>query len=430
MKYIYQQHNWTDFKWNSEVISAMVEKVSRKIGHLNGRLSSIGFNAQMQATVESVSMDIIASSEIEGISLNTQEVRSSVARKLGIKIKDEKEPTHYIEGIVSMMMDAIINHDKPLTEDRLFGWHAALFPTGYSGYEKINVAQYRKDPMKVISGTFGRERVHYEAPKAEDVPDEMTKFIEWVNNPAFPPSLIKSAIAHLWFVVIHPFDDGNGRIARAIGDMLLSQSDDSKVRCFSMSMEINKEKKQYYRILEQTTCTDNSDITEWIKWYLECMERSITESEALLSGVLCKSVFWRTHVGVALSERQQKGLNIYLDGYEGKLTTKNWARLLEISTDTAGRDIKDLVEKNILRPVQGRVRDVAYNLVYTREELLLATLSDIAIIDSSATHWISAIHHGQEHIQERITDLDFQRMEQGEMTLEDIACKYFAYLSD
>lgn len=430
MKYIYQLQNWTEFNWNPELVATHVDIVSRKIGHLNGRLSAIGFNAHMQATLESVSMDIIASSEIEGISLNTQEVRSSVARKLGLKIKDEKEPTHYIEGVVSMMMDAIINHDQPLTEERLFGWHAAMFPTGYSGYEKINVAQYRKDSMKVVSGTFGRERVHYVAPEAELVPDEMNKFIEWINNPAYAPSLVKSAIAHLWFVAIHPFDDGNGRIARAIGDMILSQTDDSISRCFSMSMEINKEKRQYYTMLEHTTCKADKDITEWVVWYLSCMERAVAESEALLSGVLSKSVFWRTHAGKPLSERQQKGLNIYLDGYEGKLTIKNWARLLEISTDTAGRDIKDLVDKDILKAVKGRVRDVAYNIIFTREELLLASLENIVITDTPVSHWISANFHGQEDVMERISSLDFQRMEQGEVSIEDLACKYFAYLSE
>lgn len=428
-KYIHESETWPAFTWDAATVSVVLERVNRHIGQMAGRLAVIGFEGMMQTTLESITHDIVASSEIEGVALNTQEVRSSVARKLGITIKDEREPSHYINGVVSMMLDAVMKFDEPLTHERLFGWHAALFPTGYSDMEPIDVAQYRNHPMKVISGTFGRERVHYVAPEAERVPGEMETFLQWFNDQHnYPASLVKSAIAHLWFVTIHPFDDGNGRISRALSDMVLSQTDGSRFRYFSISREINREKKHYYDILERTTSRTSSDLTEWILWYLGCIDNAVTESETLLSGVLSKARFWQSHAGVALSERQQTGLNIFLDGYEAKLSVKNWARLLDVSQDTASRDVKDLVAKQILRPVKGRVRDVSYAIIYSNEEELLSHLSELNIEETSDQHYLTAIYDNMQQLRERITALDYERCQQGEFDLQALACKYFAYI--
>ena len=327
-----------------------------------GRLNAIGFDAQMSANAEMLSNDIINSSEIEGISLNVNQVRSSIARKLGIPSDTDEPSSHYVEGIVEMMLDAVSHYQQPLTHDRLLGWHNCLFPNGMSGYSRIDMAQYRKSEMKVVSGFYGREKVHYEAIPAQDVPKEMDIFLDWFNTDIKAPTYLKSAIAHFWFVCIHPFDDGNGRIGRAIADMALSQADDSPMRFFSMSRQINKDKKSYYDVLERVSRQVDVDITEWLIWYLDCMERAISASDKVLSRILQKAAFWQNHAHVAFSERQNKVLNIYLDDYIGKLTVKNWAKLCKVSVDTASRDIKDLVEKGVLEAQQGRMRDVYYGI--------------------------------------------------------------------
>ena len=327
-----------------------------------GRLNAIGFDARMSAQAEMLSNDIVNSSEIEGIALNVKQVRSSIARKLGIPSDNDEPSSHYVEGIVEMMLDATSHYRLPLTHERLFGWHNCLFPTGMSGYSRIDVAQYRKGEMKVVSGNYGREKVHYEAVPAQDVAKEMDVFLDWFNTDATAPTYLKSAIAHFWFVCIHPFDDGNGRIGRAIADMALSQADDSAMRFFSMSRQINKDKKSYYDVLERVSCQSDADITEWLTWYLDCMERAIHASDEVLSRILQKAAFWQHHAHVAFTERQNKVLNLYLDGYSGKLTVKNWAKHSKVSVDTAARDIKDLVEKGVLEPQQGRMRDVFYGI--------------------------------------------------------------------
>ncbi len=336
-----------------------------------GRLDAIGFDARLSANAEMLSNDIINSSEIEGISLNVQQVRSSIARKLGIPSDTDEPSSHYIEGIVEMMLDAVSHYSQSLTHDRLFGWHNCLFPSGMSGYSKIDVAQYRKGEMKVVSGFYGREKVHYEAVPAQDVPKEMDVFLDWFNTDIDSPTYLKSAIAHFWFVCIHPFDDGNGRIGRAIADMALSQADDSAMRFFSMSRQINKDKKSYYDVLERVSRQTDVDITEWLIWYLDCMARAINASDEVLSRTLQKAAFWQNHANIAFTERQNKVLNIYLDGYIGKLTVKNWAKHCKVSVDTASRDIKDLVEKGILEPQQGRVRDVFYGIRCDDNTLLI-----------------------------------------------------------
>lgn len=360
--YIHEYEDWHLFTWDKDEINLKLCDVNKKVGHLMGRLSLIGFDAQMSAVVEALSYDIIASSEIEGVELNNVQVRSSVARKLGVKIFDSTESSRYVDGIVEMSLDATENYDKILTNERLFGWHNCLFPTGWSNSVEIDVAKYRSGGMKVVSGMFGREKVHYVAPPAEKVAEEMKRFLDWFNSRETYNDYVKSAIAHLWFVCIHPFDDGNGRIGRAIADMALSQAESSKMRFFSISYQINKDKKRYYEILERTQ-KGNRDITEWISWYLDCLIRSIEHSDELLSKVLNKAIFWQKHTDVAISERQREVLNLYLDGYPGKLTVKNWAKRVKVSADTAARDIKDLVEKGVLIPQQGRVRDVFYGIV-------------------------------------------------------------------
>lgn len=373
--YIYEHKAWPSFSWNKELVNIKLNEVNKAVGYLMGRLSVIGFNDKMSATVESISHDIIASSEIEGVELNNGQVRSSVARKLGVQLQNPSESSRYVDGVVEMALDATVNFNSPLTDERLFGWHSCLFPTGWSGSTKVDVGQYRNGEMKVVSGMFGREKVHYAAPAPEKIREEMNRFLDWFNSDTHN-GYIKSAIAHLWFVCIHPFDDGNGRIGRAIADMALSQAENSGMRFFSISHQINRDKKQYYAVLEKTQKGD-CDITEWIIWYLDCLLRSVGQSDETLSKVLDKAVFWQNHAETVLSERQREVLNRYLDGCPGKLTVKNWAKCVKVSPDTAARDIKDLVEKGVLVPQQGRVRDVFYGIRCSESVLAVPMPEDL-----------------------------------------------------
>ncbi len=373
--YIYEHKAWPSFSWNKELVNIKLNKVNKAVGYLMGRLSVIGFNDKMSATVESISHDIIASSEIEGVELNNGQVRSSVARKLGVQLQNPSESSRYVDGVVEMALDATVNFNSPITDERLFGWHSCLFPTGWSGSTKVDVGQYRNGEMKVVSGMSGREKVHYAAPAPEKIREEMNRFLDWFNSDTHS-GYIKSAIAHLWFVCIHPFDDGNGRIGRAIADMALSQAENSGMRFFSISHQINRDKKQYYAVLEKTQKGD-CDITEWIIWYLDCLLRSVGQSDETLSKVLDKAVFWQNHAEIVLSERQREVLNRYLDGCPGKLTVKNWAKCVKVSPDTAARDIKDLVEKGVLVPQQGRVRDVFYGIRCSESVLVVPMPEDL-----------------------------------------------------
>lgn len=359
--YIHQTADWPHFIWDRDKIDAELIKLNKAAGFLEGRLSAIGFDVRQQAAVETLTHDIVASYGIENVVLDSSQVRSSVARRMGVRITGETEPSHYVEGVVEMMLDAVGNYRSPLTDERLFGWHSCLFPTGRSGMEVINVGRYRVDAMNVESGAMGREKIHYHAPEPEMVPVEIERFLAWFNSDDTPKDYVKSAVAHFWFVSIHPFDDGNGRISRAIADMALSQADDSKMRYFSISRQINKEKREYNKMLEY--CHKGScDITAWIHWYLGCMLRAIEGAEGMLSSILDKAVFWQTHSQAVLNDRQKDTLNIWLDGYDGKLTVKNWARKAGTSADTAARDVKDLVEKGILAPVTGKHRNVPYGI--------------------------------------------------------------------
>lgn len=359
--YIHETDSWPIFTWDRTRTDPKLAAINKATGYLDGILSAIGFDVKERAAVEVYTHDIVASSEIEGLLINSDQVRSSIARRMGIKITGEVPYGHYVEGIVEMMLDAVQGYDKPLTNDRLFGWHSCLFPGGRSGYEEINVGKYRVDEMSVISGVLDREKVHYRAPSPDRVQKEMDVFLKWFNDPSTPRDYIKSAVAHFWFVSIHPFDDGNGRIGRAIADMALSQADNSPRRYFSMSRQIGQEKNKYYDILERCQ-KGTTDLTAWIEWYLDCMLRAIKGAEEMLSSILNKSVFWQNHSQADINERQRTVLNIFLDGNKGKLTAKRWAKLAKVSPDTAVRDVQHLAEIGVLIPEEGKVRNIAYGI--------------------------------------------------------------------
>jgi Fic family protein len=364
-KYIYQKENWTDFTWDGKKISTLLAQVRNLQGRLLGKMTSLGFGYQEEATLENITLDILKSSEIEGEKLNKKQVRSSIARRLGLEVAGLVESARNIDGIVEMMLDATQRYENPLTEERMFGWHAALFPIGYSGNYKIEVACYRKGEMQVVSGGFGHEKVHYEAVAEKDVKPEMDKFLNWINTDNKQlDSVIKAAIAHLWFVTIHPFDDGNGRIARTICDMLLARSDESKYRFYSMSAQINKERNKYYTAIEKVQHnTEDSDITVWLEWFLNCLKKALTASDKILRSVLHKAAFWNKHAKTIINNRQELMLNKLLDGdFVGKLQSSKWAKICKCSQDTATRDIKDLIEKGILQQEEGGGRNTNYEL--------------------------------------------------------------------
>lgn len=368
--YIHETDSWPIFTWDRTSTDPKLAAINKATGYLDGILSAIGFDVKERAAVEAYTHDIVASSEIEGLLINSDQVRSSIARRMGIKITGEVPYGHYVEGIVEMMLDAVQKYDKPLTNDRLFGWHCCLFPGGRSGYEEINVGKYRVDEMSVISGALDREKVHYRAPSPDRVQKEMDVFLKWFNDPSTPRDYIKSAVAHFWFVSIHPFDDGNGRIGRAIADMALSQADNSPRRYFSMSRQIGQEKNKYYDILERCQ-KGTTDLTAWIEWYLDCMLRAIKGAEEMLSSILDKAVFWQNHSQADINERQRTVLNIFLDEDKGKLTAKRWAKLAKVSPDTAVRDVQYLTEIGVLVPEEGKVRNIAYGIKISDRKTLI-----------------------------------------------------------
>lgn len=368
-KYIYQRKNWIDFTWNDKKISVLLAEVRHLQGRILGKMTSLGFGYQEEATLENITLDILKSSEIEGEKLNKQQVRSSIARRLGLEVAGLVDSDRSIDGIVEMMLDATQCYENSLTEERLFGWHGALFPTGRSGLYAIEVAKYRTGEMQVVSGGFGREKIHYEAVLAKNVNAEMDNFLNWLNNDNSQDSVIKSAIAHLWFVTIHPFDDGNGRIARAICDLLLARSDESKQRFYSMSAQINKERKKYYEAIEKVQHrTEDSDITVWLEWFLSCLKNALAASDKILKSVLKKAEFWKTNAQISFNDRQKLMLNKLLDGdFRGKLQSSKWAKICKCSQDTAIRDIKYLLEKGILRQEESGGRSTNYELIETDE---------------------------------------------------------------
>jgi len=362
--YIYQQENWPNFVWNLNELSDLLANVRNKQGRLIGKMETLGFNLQNEAYLETLTTDILKSTEIEGIILNQEEVRSSVARRLGIDIGGLLPTNRDIEGVVDMMFDATTNFNKPLTKERLFDWHYALFPMGRSGMYKIIVGNWRDDstgPMQVVSGAMGKEKVHYQAPPANILDKEISIFLNWFNKSENIDLVLKAGIAHLWFVTLHPFEDGNGRITRAITDMLLARSDGIPQRFYSMSSQIQKDRKTYYEILEKTQ-KNNLDITEWIYWFLKTLLNAILNSEETLALVIRKHKFWNTYGTEIKNERQKKVLNKLLDGFKGNLTSSKWAKITKCSQDTALRDIQDLINKGILIKSNSGGRSTKYEL--------------------------------------------------------------------
>jgi Fic family protein len=366
VQYIHNLANWPKFTWDMDKIAPLLADVRYKQGRLLGKMESIGFNLQAEANLHTLTSDVIKSSEIEGEILNPDQVRSSIARRLGMDIGGILTPSdRHVDGIVEMMLDATQRYDEPLTDGRLFDWHAAMFPTGRSGMGKIVVGNYRDnekdDPMQVVSGHMGRERIHFQAPDSHVLQKEMNAFLEWFNNEMQVDAALKAAIAHLWFVTIHPFDDGNGRMGRAIADMQLSRADHSTQRFYSMSSQIRLERNSYYDILEKTQ-KESLDITLWLEWFLRCLDRALDNTRETLAIVFKKVKFWDKHSATVLNDRQRTMLNKLLDGFEGKLTSTKWAKITKSSQDTAGRDIHDLVVKGILEKEQGGGRSTSYTL--------------------------------------------------------------------
>jgi len=364
LKYIYENKNWPKFEWDISVILKTLSIVRNKQGILKGKMDSLGLNLQNEALLENLSVDIIKSSEIEGETLDPIQVRSSLARQLGIDYTGAAVPDRNVDGIVEMMLDATRNYIKPFSKDRLCSWHSSLFPAGRSGMHKITVGDWRKDEkghMQVVSGPVGREKVHYQAPTANLLEDEMEKFIVWINGSKETDDVIKSGIAHLWFVTLHPFDDGNGRIARAISDLLLTRSDDTPNRYYSMSAQINRMRKNYYDILEKTQ-KGGLNITEWLDWFIKCLNNALDSTEVTLNRVLFKYDFWKKKSDTVFNLRQKKMINIILDGFEGRLTTKKWSKITKCSDDTALRDINDLILKKVLIKDLPGGRSTSYSL--------------------------------------------------------------------
>lgn len=363
--FIHQLKEWPSFTWNYDILFSTLGNVRNLQGRLMGRMENLGFALRNEALLETLTLEVLKSTEIEGEFLNPEQVRSSIARRLGMDIGGLIATDRNVEGMVDLMMDATQNFNIPLSSDRLFDWHAALFPTGRSSLFKITVANWRDDsngPMQVVSGPMGKEIIHFEAPESSRVSKEMEVFIHWFNSNNQVEPVIKAAIGHLWFVTIHPFDDGNGRIARALADMLLARSDGSHQRFYSMSAQIKKERKSYYSILERTQKGD-LDITEWLLWFLNCLSNALNSSDSLLARVLNKAAFWKQHATTIFNIRQQVMINKLLDGFVGKLTSSKWGKIVKCSQDTALRDIQDLINKDVLRKESSGGRSTNYELL-------------------------------------------------------------------
>jgi len=362
-KYIHQRDNWADYKWQDAAVSASLGEVRLMQGRIMERVHSLGLPSKKERTLDALTSDVLNSFKIEGEDLDSDQVRSSVARRLGMDVAGLVHVSRYTDGIVEMMLDATQNYSDPLTEERLFGWHAALFPAGYSGMTRISVAKYRTEEMKIVSGAIGKEKVHYEAVTASDVTSEMRRFLSWFNdNGIIIDSILRSAIAHLWFISIHPFDDGNGRIARAISDMMLARSENSAERFYSLSEQFLSERSEYYDTLNKAQ-RGNGDITEWMIWFLDSLKKALMRTENGIRNVLRRSVFWEHHNDVRINERQRLMINKLFDGLTGKLTSMKWAKITKCSTDTALRDINDLIEKGILIKGEAGGRSAEYRFI-------------------------------------------------------------------
>ncbi|HEX4487518.1 MAG TPA: Fic family protein [Terriglobales bacterium] len=365
--YIHELADWPGFHWDQHRLSEPLADVRHRQGRLFGHMEALGFDLQQEAALQTLTSDVLKSSEIEGEKLDAGQVRSSIARKLGIDIGALKPADRNVEGVVEMTLDATRDFYKPLTAQRLFTWHAALFPSGRSGMYRIKTGGWRNDntgPMEVISGAIGKEHVHFEAPAAARLDKEMSMFLDWFDASSLADPVLRAAQAHLWFVTVHPFDDGNGRIARAIADMALAQSESSAQRFYSMSAQIRRERSAYYDILEQTQ-KGSMDITPWVEWFLGCLRRAVDDAQTSLSGVLNKAKFWQRMQSISINDRQRMVLNKLLDSFEGKLTTSKYAKLTKSSADTALRDILALVERGLLLRSSERGRSTSYTLAGT-----------------------------------------------------------------
>lgn len=362
--YIHENNDWPKFTWKSEKLATLLADIRHRQGKMLGKMEALGFSVRAEAALENLTQEVVKSSEIEGEILDVDQVRSSIARRLGMEISGLVPSDRNVDGVVELMLDATLRFDQSLTEDRLYGWQSALFPTGRSGMFKITVGTWRtgqNGPMRVISGAIGKEKVHFEAPDAKKLTNEMTAFLDWFNNEQNLDPVIKSAIAHLWFVTIHPFEDGNGRIARAIADMQLARADKTPQLFYSMSAQIRIERNDYYSMLEKTQ-KSTLDITEWLEWFLNCLGRSLNKVEGTLKGVNRKTQFW-DHVDESkINSRQRLMLNKLLDGFDGKLNTSKWSKIAKCSTDTALRDIRDLIDKGILVKEDAGGRSTSYVL--------------------------------------------------------------------
>ncbi len=424
--YIHERDNWTDFRWDASQVSLLQDLVCRRQGLLYGRLSALGFDSKVRAMAENLTYDVVYSSEIEGISLNVEQVRSSIARKLGIENVKQTAPSHYVDSVVGVMLEAIRQYDQPLSKEKLCAWQSAFFPSGFSEGRDIEVGKYRTNEEHIVSGMFGREKIHYIAPSPERVEAEMQKFIDWFNTKEPLSYVIRSAVAHFWFVSMHPFEDGNGRLSRIISDMLLARGEESEFRFYNISSQINKDKKHYYDILERTQHGDG-DITEWIVWYLQKMKDALGEADAMVTTVLNKSLFWQRVSSVPMTDRQIQMLNLFLDGYEAKITSKSWATLAKCSKDTAIRDIQHLVDKNVLiEDIPGAKRP-SYSIVYDVEDMTLF-FSDVSIAEENGMPYLEALFKGRQNIRERILPLDAERYQKRDLPLSNLLGKYCSYL--
>ncbi|MCL2185526.1 MAG: Fic family protein [Treponema sp.] len=359
-KYIHQHKKYPNFTWDKSVIINLLTHISILQGKVLGKMQQLGFGDQKEAMLNALTEEITKSSEIEGEILNSEQVRSSLAKRLDINLEKEITSSRHIDGIVEALMDAVKNYNKPLTKTRLFGWHASLFPTGYSGIQKIRTGKFREGEMQVVSRKYTHDIIHYEAPSPEKVSEQMTEFFNWINKENNENPLLKAAIAHLWFVIIHPFDDGNGRITRIITEMLLARSENTSLRFYSMSSQIQNEKKEYYRVLELTT-TGSLDITEWLVWFFTCLCRSIEASEEIAGNVIKKASFWQKNALVITNKIQQEIINRLFNGFIGNMSSGKAAKIFKISQDTAARYLKDLSDKGFLE-VKGSGRSTHYVL--------------------------------------------------------------------
>ncbi|MEO7311871.1 MAG: Fic family protein [Chitinophagaceae bacterium] len=364
--YLHQYKDWPNFTWDAEAFAALLLEARHKQGRILGRMEALGFNLQEEAKLETLALNVIRSGEIEGEILATDKVRSSLARKLGVPIAGMVPSSRHIDGLVDMMLDATRNFNTPLTHERLFGWQAALFPTGHSGMYLVEAGKYRTntsaDPMQIVSGALGREKVHYTAPDSALLHKEMTRYLKWFNKKDALDPFLKAAISHLWFEMVHPFDDGNGRVGRAIIDMQLAKADGTAQRFYSLTTQILKERKAYYKQLEKAG-EDGLDITCWIQWFLQCLNHAFDATKEVLEAIINKATFWQTHATTVLNPRQVVMIHKLFDGFDGNLNTSKWAKLAKTSQDTALRDIQDLEAKRVLQKDAGGGRSTSYSLV-------------------------------------------------------------------